>query len=248
MAPWLPGYGLGASTGPGPELLERALELGLRSVDTAPIYGRALEDLAPLAHRFRITLKLFPGEDGSEPLRRLGVEAVDTVLLHRPGPVPALPGRKGISTYGVEQALAGLEWCEVLQFEHSLLNQAVYRAVRARRAKAQRLVARSVLCQGLLSHRRHHHPRLWGPIAAELQELENLAGERGYSLPGLALRFALDSPGVDEVLIGVSSRAELEEACRVAASPPISDWSTLERFDRSGLPEVVRPELWNLSG
>lgn len=74
-------------------ILRRAHQVGIRTVDTAPVYGRAearLGELAPRPNRFRIVTKLAPRGRRRGPVRgcvttsleRLGTDAVAALLLH----------------------------------------------------------------------------------------------------------------------------------------------------------------------
>lgn len=201
----------------------------------------------------------------NESLARLQLESVDTVLLHSAdtaalrdaslrvgleGLVAAgLTTRIGVSTYGAQDAAfaQSLPWVQSLQVEHSILNPSVLRALGERGAARNRVevIARSVLCKGLLTTRRSQAGAVTARIAATLDDLEAFARDRGLDLPGLALRFALDSPGVDVVLVGVSSGAELAAALRAAAQSPLTpaELRDLAAFDRSS-DDASHPELW----
>jgi aryl-alcohol dehydrogenase-like predicted oxidoreductase len=109
----------------------------------------------------------------------------------------------------------------------------------------QELVVRSVLCKGLLTARRHQGMHLDVSGRATLDRIESRALEWGMSLEELGIRFALDTPGVDVVLVGISRPNELETALAAATRPPLEAWqlASLSEFDCS-LQDWSHPERW----
>ena len=138
------------------------------------------------------------------------------------------------------------DWCDVVQVEYSVLNQEVLRAIDGMRRPGQEIVARSVLCKGLLTPRWRQAGALATPIAGDLEALEGRAASAGASLSELAIRFALDTPGIDVVLVGVATDRELETAIRARDRETLAPdaWQALEAFDRSAL-DCVHPERWD---
>ncbi len=273
-ATFLSGYGLGSSEVGGGEresLIRTAVAKGVVYVDTAVAYGDAENSLGELvgllsARGVRVCTKLvlsdlLGGLDSS--LKRLGCALVDTVLLHSAKQAELVDGsvlrafaemRKnrqvahtGASTYGVEDAIVAMEqpWCDVLQVEHSILNPSVVKAVVPLLRPGKELVVRSALCKGLLTERRRCLPTSFSRIVAVVERLEGVAREWGYTLPELAIRFALDTSGVNVVLVGVSNERELEMALRARDREPLSpeQMEVLEKFDCSES-DCVHPERW----
>jgi aryl-alcohol dehydrogenase-like predicted oxidoreductase len=256
-------------------LLRKAVAAGIRYVDTAAAYGDAEAVVGMLAPELRdadvrvctkITAPLYRTHGALAALRdslaRLRAERVDTVLLHSADAATlrdpllgaglaeiitaGLAARIGVSTYGAADALLAhaLPWVGTLQVEHSILNPSVMSALGARNSRVE-IVARSVLCKGLLTARRLQAGAVLDNVADALDRLEAFARVRGFDLPGLAIRFALDSPAVDRVLLGVSNEAELEVALRAAAHVPLTpaELDELAAFDRSH-DDASHPELW----
>lgn len=274
-ATFIAGYGLAASEAPGVTLLRYAIERGVAYLDTAALYGeseRAIGELASeCAQRgVRICTKVSP--EGLQPdsieqatrasLERLRSSAVDTLMLHsvtgellRSPAIGrawdgvrkhALAVRIGASTYGIDDArfALGTEWCDSLQVEHSILNQSVLRAIADVRRTGQEIVVRSVLCKGLLT-RGALDLSLPTAVAARVTAIEEIARGWGMTLPSLAIRFALDTPGVNIVVVGVASRKQLDEALSAAALPPLSDgrYRELAAMDAS-YEDWSHPERW----
>jgi aryl-alcohol dehydrogenase-like predicted oxidoreductase len=269
----LAGYGLGAagSTVDGDALITRAITGGVRYIDTAAAYGDSERQLGRLsqaitASRVRVATKvtgaqLLAGEF-EQSLARLGVDRIDTLLLHSAASGEVLDRRcgdamtelkargvitrAGASTYGEAAATAALAqpWCDAVQVEFSILNPGVVAALAATRQPRQEIVVRSVLCKGLLTDRR----RLSAvPASAHtlLDELDQVAHAWAMTLPQLAVRFALDTPGIDVVLVGASNTAELDAALDASALPRLTPQqiSELARFNRAG-ESWTHPEQW----
>lgn len=256
-------------------LLRDAIAAGIRYIDTAAGYGSAEAIIGEAAadieaHEVRVCTKLSASAvraNGALPLLHeslaaLRLRRVDTLLLHsaagddlsdgalaarlREARESGLVSRAGASTYGAQNAALALaqDWCQAIQVEHSVLNPSVLKTLDTKSRRAE-IVARSVLCKGLLSVRRRHAGRVASALETTLNALERVAAERGWSLPELAIRYALDTPGVDVVLVGVSTPAELEVALAAAARPPLDAeaLAALARFDRSS-DDAAHPERW----
>lgn len=196
-------------------------------------------------------------------LTRLRMSAVDTVMWHSASRAAlessavadaaamiheqGLARRVGASTYGTDDACLALAqpWCGMVQIEYSLLNPGVWTAARAVRRPDQEVVVRSVLCKGLLTDRWREAPAVSGPIAPRLEALEALAGSWQMPLSHLATRFALDTPGLDVVLVGVGRPEELSAAisARDLARLTSAQWNQVAAFDASSL-DVAHPERW----
>jgi aryl-alcohol dehydrogenase-like predicted oxidoreductase len=267
-ATFLAQYGLAASVPATDTLLARALECGLTYLDTAADYADAEAAVGRVLRHgtrgVRVCTKI-PASAGLEAVRR-SVErlgwAPDTILMHSAGReqivgAPAIAAlreakargmtaRIGASTYGAADAALALAqpWCDVVQAEYSVLNQSVVRAV-TRARDGQEIVVRSVLCKGLLTSRRSAAPHLAAAVAEAVDGIERCAREWNRRIEELAIRFALDTPGIDVVLVGVSTEAELDAAMAAASSARLTgeQWQRLAAFDRSDA-DAVHPERW----
>jgi aryl-alcohol dehydrogenase-like predicted oxidoreductase len=256
-------------------LLRDAIAAGIRDIDSAAGYGSAEAIVGEVAddiagHGVRVCTKVTAEAvraNGALPLLRESLAALrlprlDTLLLHsaaggdltdgalaarlREARESGLVSRTGASTYGVQDAALALgqEWCHTIQLEHSVINPSVLKSVDTGSARAE-IVARSVLCKGLLSERRRHAGAIASGLEPTLRALEQLAAQWGWSLPELAIRYALDTPGVDVVVVGISTPAELDVALKAAARPRLDAdaLAALARFDRSA-DDAAHPERW----
>lgn len=274
-APFMAGYSWGDdphATDPAP-LLEACLDGGIHYVDTSGHYGdiemllgRLRPKLQRHAARLCVKVAMFDWPHGvDEALERLGESTVDTVMVHsanarflrEPQLADAMHGittrrraaRTGASTYGVDDAsyVLAQPWGDAVQVEHSLLNPSVVRAVGPHLRSGQEIVVRSVLCRGLLTARWRDVPAPGdATIAPTIERLAALAAAWGFAdLAELAIRFALDTPQVGIVLVGLASIAELHTALAAAGHAPLTaaqldalgefdlssaDWTHLERW------------------
>ena len=254
-------------------LLQEAVRQGIRYIDTATDYGESQRAIGTLADTLRsqeVRLCTKVGTRGlaenptivTQSLQQLCVKGVDTLLLHS-ARLADLSDRKlvatfckfkemeqtrrlGASTYGIEDArwVLSQSWCDVVQVEHSILNPSVVGAIAAFKRSGQELVVRSVLCKGLLTGRRRH-ASLSVAADAVLDNLTALAQDWGFPLEELAIRFALDTKGVDVVLVGMARPEELRTALAASARPPLEAWQLqrLAAFD-SASHTWSHPEKW----
>ena len=270
---FLPGYGLGpVKAVDGAGLIMRAVDLGVRYLDSAGDYGdsdRVLNEAAELLidRRVRVCTKRTASallEAGvAAALERRRDRPFDTLLVHSATPTilsdprcadvmtrvksEGRAMRVGASTYGAEAAAVALAqpWCDVVQVEYSVLNPSVVWHVQSRKRTGQEVVVRSVFCKGLLTDRRASAPGLPQGAREMLDRLALLGREWGMSVSSLALRFALDTPCVDVVLVGVGCEEELRAALDASKAPRLESWQleTLQMFDRS-TERWTHPEQW----
>jgi aryl-alcohol dehydrogenase-like predicted oxidoreductase len=275
-ATFLPGYGPTATGRPGPGLLIEAVKAGIRYVDTAAAYGGAEAAIGQVADallsadvrvatkvsRTAVTPEGVQASAGAS-LARLRMSRLDTVLAHSfdtdqldllsPTLVDLRTSgrvaRVGASTYGVEDAVAAASsWCDTVQVEFSIVNQSVVTAIREQVRRRVEVVARSVLCKGLLTP---SGAMLSVPddVRDVLARLGHIASRLGMDQTALAIRFALDTPGIDVVLVGVSDEAELQAALSAWRRPSLTgaEYTEIANFDRSDT-NWSHPELWQEGG
>ena len=274
-ATFIPGYGLTRRGDPDSRLLRAAIDGGVRYFDTAAAYGdseAAIGEVADLiaSQRVRVCTKIQPvnatpesfGAAVRASLSRMRCAHADTMMLHsvtgsaisdgalasawRGVTESGLVRKTGASTYGTEDArlAATSSWCDVLQIEYSILNQSVLKALGSLPNRRPEVVARSVLCKGLLTPGAAEKV-LPGEAADSIRALEALASGWDMDLATLAIRFALDAPGIDVVIIGVSNLSELQSALGAASRSRLTpeQWARVAAFDRSAA-DWSHPERW----
>jgi aryl-alcohol dehydrogenase-like predicted oxidoreductase len=169
-------------------LLDTAWDLGINLLDTAPAYGSSEERLGRLLKRCRhdwvIVTKV--GEEFSNgvshfdfsaaatrasverSLRRLGVEALDAVLIHSDGhdleilqhgevlstlldlKQAGLVRAVGMSSKTVEGGLRAVECCDVVMVTYNLRDQAALPVIRAAEAASRGILIKKGLLSGHL--------------------------------------------------------------------------------------------------
>jgi aryl-alcohol dehydrogenase-like predicted oxidoreductase len=163
-------------------------------------------------------------------------------LSHRPA-IKAL----GASTYGPEDAVAAVTsgLFAVVQIEWNLLNQRVLAHVAHEAAqRGVKIALRSVFLQGALSGEGRVLPAI--PRLREgVRRAQDLARGWGMSLAALALRAALDAPGVDYVLVGLDSAEQAAEIRRIAEGQALGSAKLHEvtALDLGGDPSTD-PRTW----
>lgn len=251
----LPRQGAGTNVAPAESdavaLVERALERGITTFDTAPAYGESEARLGRLlGTRGRVWTKVASGDparslDASlERLRRSRVELLQwhnwTAALGQDDAWTsawrslrgdARVAQLGATTYGVADAVAAAEsgLFDVVQCEFHILNQGVVNALANACGKGTSKVAvavRSVLLQGALTDDGRELPDL--PVLREGVARARAAAE-GVGLTRLAMRAALEHDAIAYVLVGIDRLEQIEEASHIASGAPL-DAATAARI------------------
>ncbi len=268
-------YGARTRSDPDPEralrVIREALDAGVHRFDTAPAYGTAERLLGQaLRNDGEIWTKL-TAQGAEQALRSVEASSVaccrmqlDLAQWHN-WTADLLKSKQwtaahealrtcgrvrgiGASTYGVADAIAAVRsgLFSVVQVEWNLLNQAVVRSVADdARAQGVQVAARSVLLQGVLTQASEPLPARLAPLEHMRGEVARVATQAGRSIQHLALRAALDTSGIDYVLVGAQSTAELLEALVAADSPPLDSelLAACQALDRS-TSSWVDPRQW----
>ena len=217
--------------------------------------------LCSITQDFAVITKVADGMEVGRQVRaslaRLGRDSVAGVLFHSarsftsasPGWQALLAARAagetaavGLSVYRMAHLQAGdfaetansavqpgLLQVPLSALDQHFLPQLPYLAVE----RGIEVHVRSVFLQGLLLRDPGQLPPFFTPLAPKLRHLRALAAEAGMPLSALLLLFAIQTPGVSRVVIGVDSVANLHENLRAAAH-----WATAL---------LVRPQLLALA-
>lgn len=262
-------------------IVQAAWDGGVREFDTARAYGdseavlgRALRDLG-LAGAARIVTKTDPAWDGQdagqlrrdveESLRRLGVERVSGLLLHRENLLERWDGglgamlrglvdqglveRVGVSVYSAaatHTALA-LDGMGLIQLPSNILDRRFEAAgIFAQTAQQGATVhVRSVFLQGLLLMDPQQVPQRLSGARGVVEEFQLLAAAYGLTPPEAALGYATRAYAGAGVLFGAET-AEQVRANLAAASRGVTDAFVAEARRRfAAVPEqILNPSLW----
>ncbi len=195
-----------------------------------------------------------------ESLKTLQTDHVDVFMLHQ-APMKVLENEKianiflklkrsgrikatGASTYTTAETKKAIEsgvW-NVIQLPYNLMDQRQSELFSTAVHNGVGLVVRSVLLKGLLSDRgRGLHPAL-RDVEEHLKTYNELLEGKDYNLPALATKFALSSPEVSSVLVGIDRREYLEQSL-IAADGKYLYHKTLQRAKELAYPD---PEFLNL--
>lgn len=240
-------YGITNSTGQVSQAeVKRILDLAMRSgvtlFDTAQSYGESESVLGrcwPQKTKPCLISKLPAGaapesweQNFQDSLQRLGVETLDSFLLHRPADLRGTVGIKllkwleslrdrslvkriGVSIYEASD-LGGLplKSLQVVQLPLSLYDQRLLRngTIASLKELGISIHARSIMLQGLLVQPVDHWPACLSTSFREHhQKLTAYLRDRGMSLLDAAIGFVRSCEYLETVLIGVQSHKELEQ-------------------------------------
>jgi aryl-alcohol dehydrogenase-like predicted oxidoreductase len=247
------------------ELLAAAWAAGLRTLDTAPVYGDAEHVIGRAEQTFRIHTKTHTGlgvrESFDASTRRLGSQIIDVLFLHDPDEVLRPDGpvlmearrvleesdvRLGASIYERRQFDAALEdpSITVVQVPGNVLDRRFTGvALEAAARSGTEVVLRSVLLQGTLVADPEHLPAAIDHLAPAVRDLANLASAHGHRPIELALGWARHLVGVERVVLGASTVRELDQL--LAAWIDLDD-DVLAALDELALPapEACDPRRW----
>ncbi len=272
-------YGIANSDGQVPtseahQMLDRAYQHGIRKLDTASLYGSSEAVIGSSdKHDWVITTKIagLPADCGDiagwvagelkASLNALQIEAVDTVLLHRPDDLLGSSGKElydalaacranglckrlGVSLYSADEADPYLEHyaLDTIQLPFSLVDRRLVTAGRARELNEAgiSIQVRSIFLQGLLlmgvDDQVQRFPRaepLWRAFAA-------WCSERGVTAHEACLRFALGQADLDAIIVGVDSAAQLDALLEMVGAGPLAVPDDLATTDR----DIIDPRRW----
>lgn len=194
--------------------------------------------------------------------RRLGIDRLPLVMMHRDADwdhVEALVrlqrrgwiDRLGVSTADdptIANSLLDDPLLAAMQLPANLLDQRHRLAgVLARAARRGVTVfVRSIYLQGLLLMPEAEIPRPLAAVIKVRQQLQSLAAEAGMTLGELAIRYMLAQPGVNSLVVGAETVAQLNQNLRLieqGAAPP--DVVAAVESLPTELPRMVlTPALW----
>jgi aryl-alcohol dehydrogenase-like predicted oxidoreductase len=208
--------------------------------------------------------RLFASLDAS--LQALRTDYVDILMLHRVDEIVIandevaelfedLKSQRAIRASGASmypggstgRVIESRRW-DVIQIALSLIDQRETAFLEAAVAAGIGVMARSVLCKGILTERgRALHLELQS-IQAQRQRCAAAAPE-GMALAEFATRYALSLPGVSTVLVGIDRPDYLEQALAMAVAGPLSPEHLVEAADLAFPdPEFIDLPAWHARG
>lgn len=194
-------------------------------------HGRAFKVITKLAYKKYVSPQVVKKEV-TDSLRKLNIEYIDFVLLHSPkiyqyykdNVIRAFQGLKsdgiirnwGISVYHPEEVDRvlndGLSNFAV-EFPVNLFDRRFLRKNFLGKLKGKKcfLFARSVFLQGLFLMRDYRLTSNFTKIKDKIKHLYKIGEKYNLSISSIALLFVQTQPHIDGVIIGVDSKAQLED-------------------------------------
>jgi len=194
-------------------------------------------------------------------LGRLGLAKTYGLLLHAPNQVLEAGGRAlvkalqdlknrglvekiGVSVYSPDEldAIMPLFPFDLVQAPFSVIDRRLLRSGWLGRLKERgvEIHARSIFLQGLLLMPSASIPSRFSEWSAIWNKWHNWLDAARMTPQSACLAFAQSVDGIDRVVVGVESYAQLEDLVRAARVPSPDSWPQIE----SNEPELVNPSLW----
>ena len=256
-------------------VLEGAVAAGIEVFDTAAAYGNAERVLGSYrlsSKNVRIISKLRPDtadsvdaviEEIRGSLERLGAKSVYGYMLHRASDMECpnimrglavakemgLTEKIGVSIYEPDEALQAVSLgVDMVQIPYNALDFRLDECGFFAQAKNNKVevYARSAFLQGLL---------LMSPAAAEtrvkgsgalIAEFQRIVADCGFSPLEGAMLYSLSHPGIDYVVFGVDTAAQLAENIKIAAKLKNFGecYKKLYGAFKNVPREIIVPSLW----
>lgn len=204
------------------DIIEFAIECGIRCFDTSPLYGDAERILARVLGRHRHTFDVYSKTNGDIDLvidsaRMFSQKPI--FLWHNWSPLQLIPSGwiKGVTSYSrdLTELPPGL-----VQLDWNLLNQ---KATQIKRDPKTVVIARSIFLQGALSD---SYPPT--NLVAHADKARALARTYGYSgVKQLAIIAAIMNPNIAAVVIGCTQKSQIMECIEM-----------VDRFKDSIYPDI----------
>ncbi len=238
------------------ELIGRYLQPGhrLKIVTKTPPVG---ESVIEAKKRTQILDALAVSLDRLKVTKVHGLLVHHTSDLHKPGReylVEALQEAKscglvdriGVSVYDAAQleSVENILDIEIVQFPYNAFDSRVVTSGVFRRLKSAgaEMHARSIFLQGLLLMDRSRLPNYFAPVRGELSLLDAEWAAAGVSRLSGCLRFVLQNPDVDALIVGTNSLAEFEEIQKAISEASQKDFRIVSRPELDV--EFIDPSRW----
>lgn len=254
------------------KILTRARESRIDLLDTAIAYGDSETSLGAVGvEGFKVVTKL-PADIDSDieiwvtqhlkaSLRRLGVDAVYGLLLHRSeqllGPngqtlakmllklkAEGLVSKIGVSIYDPDELYEVTRVCaiDLVQAPFNLFDQRLMASGWLSRLHDAGIEVhvRSVFLQGLLLIPRHRVSENFRPWSAFFDRWHSWLSD-GHSTAAEACLAFVNHPMIDRVVVGVDSIAQFNEILQATTRPPVAELPDLACNDTN----LINPSKWN---
>ena len=251
------------------QILSYAYESGIRYLDTAELYGNAHDLIGEFhklypAKKFEIITK-FPHEFESSLddkiytyLDQLAVSHLHAILFHSfdsyvkhrselNGKIDKVI-KIGVSVYTNAQMEAVINDAniDIIQLPFNLFDNIHLRGVLLKKAKEKNKIihTRSAFLQGLFFMKKDNPNKIRVKLEKELKLISNISLKYSISIGSLALKYCLQQPHIDGVLIGVDSLAQLKENIEYTETNVSDEYMKEINAIRIDDIELLNPSLW----
>lgn len=252
------------------ELLQLAWDNGIRELDTAQDYGNSEEVLGECFKKLPLNFKVhskfsdsgIPIQEAIDSsLRRLGIPKLEYFYFHKFSDYLAYRSLKpdgeelsnceglAVSVYDEDEMRVVLNdsFVKAIQLPLNLLDcsEEKVNLIKEAREKGHKIYIRSVFLQGLLLMSPESLPEKLEIFKEALISLDKICLENNLSRRDLALGFINNVSGIDGMLIGVDTAAQLQEniqSFKTQLSPAVlNEIKKITIEDRS----LLLPKNWN---
>jgi aryl-alcohol dehydrogenase-like predicted oxidoreductase len=271
-------YGINNSSGkPEPnqvfEILEKAADLGIKTLDTADAYGNASELIGiffsnsqtrfDINTKFKVEKSKTIEEQLYNSLKILNTDCINVYFYHSfqemidfPDTLISLKKLKskllirkiGVSVYDNHEFKTAIQTPEidVIQLPFNLLDNLNQRGILLKEAKSRgkEIQVRSIFLQGLFFKKVTDLPKLLLPLAPYLNTINNISQENNITVEALALSYPLSQPTIDYVLLGVDNIEQLERNSLHAAFKPKDNVTEKINAIHVTETELLYPKNW----
>ena len=215
------------------KILEVAFQNGITTIDTAPSYGTSEKIIGNYQkNQFNIVTKFMPSNQGLSIMNQfvrsieyLKTSSIYGYLAHRPlelisckkdwQEIQKLKSKNKISKIGFSlnepseyyQLLKADIIPDIVQVPFNYFDNRFEEILIELKSKGCETHIRSVFLQGLFFVKSNNLPKFFEPFFQELQYLQSTYGER---LSSTLLKYSLEKPFVDKVILGVENSSQLE--------------------------------------
>ena len=215
-------------------ILDLAWESGIRTLDTAEVYGSSYEVISKYiqetGNEFRIHTKFKKTPQSlkeflSETKEKLNTRNVDVVYFHSFSDFEKTKSegftfldtdkaKIGVSAYSNDevQIAIGSNEVDIIQLPLNLLDNRRVKnnLLEVAKANGKIVATRSCFLQGLFFKELSRIPENLSPLIESLKEIKTLASEKQASIEEFAFNYPLALDEVDYMLFGVDSLAQLK--------------------------------------
>jgi len=222
------------------EILKKAFEVGIDTIDTAPLYGDSEKILGDFARscgcrKFKIISKLSKCKSSQaeeifqKTLDDLGTKRIDGYLIHdfesykndkkiwetlsglrKTGKVEKI----GFSLYyphELDYLMSDCPGIDIVQIPFSVFDQRFEQYLPILKAMKIEIHARSVFLQGLVFKDADTIDDYFEKAKSKIKRLNHLSHETGKSILSLCIGFVISNKFIDKVVIGIDSLEHLIE-------------------------------------